>query len=340
MENYYELNRESFSSISKLADGPKAYLNYKEGVFDDDKTYFRIGKLVDDLRCLDETVDINEYILQHYAVNTFTDPTAQSLSLAKYLIEIDKEITDQVALDTIKELGLFGSTKKEELLLAKYKEVEDYVLFFKNNDKPIISFEEYTIAEKIINSFRQDEFVKQYMSNTSTESIEYFNELPILWEIVLGDKKVELKSKLDKVIVNHTDKTIQPIDFKTTGDNVTKFKKSYIQLKYYYQAAMYLAALSYKQYKEKWLEDYTILPFKFIVETTELKNIGKPLIFEVPFEEASIATQNKGLYKVGFTVIKGWIELLEDLIWYQENGFEKNREYVSNGGKYELKVFE
>jgi hypothetical protein len=345
MENYYELERESFSSISKLADGPQAYLKAKEEVFED-KDYFVRGKLVDELRCLEDFNDIETFIQDNYFINTVEMPTAQSYELANYLssnFDSIKEINDKVILESIKLLNLFGSTKKEELLLEKYKAVSEYVEFklkTKNSDKKVLEWNDYIICKDIIQSFLNNSFTSEYMNNVSTEETEYINEMPILWEILLEGNKIELKSKLDKVIINHTNKTIQPIDFKTTGDNTTKFKKSYIQFRYFYQAAMYLGALSYKQYKEKWLTDYTILPFKFIVETTDFKSIGNPLVYEVPFQEATIATQNKAGYKIGYTPIKGWIELLEDLVWYRENGFEKDRTYIENGGKYELKIFE
>lgn len=342
MENYHEINRESFSSISKLAEGPQSYLKYKNRDTFEDKSYFRLGKLVDDLRCLKDYSTLHEYITDRYAINIFSEPTAQSYTLAQALINSEEECTEDLALKLIEDLKLFGNTKKKELLVVKYKEVEDYLLFFKHNKKEILQFEEQQKVTNIINSFLSNEYTKKYMENNSTEDIEYINELPILWNISFKgtDNKVDLKSKLDKVIINHKDKTIEPLDFKTTGDKTSKFKKSYIQFRYYYQAAMYLGALNYLQVKENWYSDYTILPFKFIVETTELESIGNPLVFEIPFEEATIATYNKSQYRVGYTPIKGWIQLIEDLIWYQENGFEKDKEYVDGGGKYELKIFE
>ena len=342
MENYHDIkDRESFSSISALASGPKEYLKFKEKVEDEIPDYFIKGKIVDDLRCLTpvDNVTIEQYFDDNYVINTLDTPTGQDFILAKYLIEkydTHLDITNEAVLDAIKELVIYGSTKKEELLVAKYKQIEDYVIFNisnKHSDRKVISFEIYSSCLDIIYTLIKDETISPYMNNESTEEIEVYNELPILWELTLGNTNIPMKSKLDKVIVNKVDKTIQIIDFKTTGDNTSKFTKSYIQFRYYYQASLYLTALHYKQVKEEWYIDYTILPFKFIVANDS----SKPLIFVV--NDTDIKLSTFGESKIGFNKVKGWMEVLKDLIWYNENGFETEKEYKLNGS-YELKVFE
>lgn len=343
MDNYYELkDRESFSSLSALANGPSEYVKYLEREEDENiPEYFLKGKIVDDLRCLpiinDDTIE--EYFTENYIINTLDSPTGQDLTFANYLIDnftID-QIDKSVLLESIAELKIYNNIKKEDTLLAKYEGIEDYVSFYltaKSVGNPVISFDLYNLCKSIINGFLQDPQTSQYMSNESSGEVEIINEMPILWSIKRNpDVDVLMKSKLDKVIINHKNQTIQPIDFKTTSSPTESFKSSYIKYRYYYQAGLYSPALIYKQIKEGWCKDYKLLDFLFIVGN----GVDKPLVYSVSEDQIQAAFSRGG--KIGFTEIKPIISLLDDLLWYRENGFETEKNYYLNGN-YEIKVIE
>ena len=186
----------------------------------------------------------------------------------------------------------------------------------------------------IIFGFLADPQTSQYMSNESSRDVEIINELPILWSIKRNpDADVLMKSKLDKVIIDHKNQTIQPIDLKTTSSPTDFFKSSYIKYKYYYQAGLYSHALIYKQIKKKWCKGYKILDFLFIVGN----GVDKPLVYLVPESQIQATFSLGG--SIGFTQVRPIIDLLDDLLWYRENGFETEKNYYLNGN-YEIKVFE
>lgn len=343
MDNYYELkDRESFSSLSALASGPQEYLKYLQREDDENiPEYFLKGKIVDDLRCLPvvNEYSVEDYFAQNYTINTLETPTGQDLTFANYLIENFslEEINKSVLLDSISELKIYNNIKKEDTLLSKYDNIEEYVSFYlstKASGNPVISFELYTVCKNIIFGFLADPQTSRYMSNESSGDVEIINELPILWSIKRNpDVDVLMKSKLDKVIIDHKNQTIQPIDFKTTSSPTDSFKSSYIKYKYYYQAGLYSPALIYKQIKEKWCEGYKILDFLFIVGN----GVDKPLIYSVPESQIQAAFSLGG--RIGFSQVRPIIDLLDDLIWYKENGFETEKNYCLNGN-YEIKVIE
>ena len=99
---------------------------------------------------------------------------------------------------------------------------------------------------------------------------------------------------------------------------------------------------------DKTLQDYKILPFKFIVESTV--NPGNPLVFTCSDELLDIGKNGRQPYKLcdkpyvsseyitymKFDEIKGFHQLIEDYKWYMENEFEKNRKIVEAQGEFQL----
>ena len=85
-------------------------------------------------------------------------------------------------------------------------------------------------------------------------------------------------------------------------------------------------------------ETYTILPFKFIVESTV--NPGNPLVFTCNKELLYIGQYGREENLIQDTIfvpeIKGFHQLIEDYKWYMENEFEKNRKIVEAQGEFQL----
>lgn len=104
-------------------------------------------------------------------------------------------------------------------------------------------------------------------------NIEIFNELIIDWEVTYSSLK--LKSMLDRVVLNHSNKTITIIDLKTTKcKSLKSFRYDMINYKYYIQAVFYINAMEYKISTDPdWskVKDYKI-EFVFV-----------PQYYEVPY---------------------------------------------------------
>ena len=185
---------------------------------------------------------------------------------------------------------------------------------------------------------------------TTSKYFETSKDVEILdqYSIYFNYEGIECKALLDRVIVDHKNKTIQPIDFKTMGDQTIYFPKSLRQRRYDIQAAFYTEALKSK----KEYETYKILPFKFIVESTI--NPGNPLVFTCSQELLRIGQfgapktylygkivsegyDHMSEYKSMVTLeIKGFHQLIEDYKWYMENEFEKNKKIVESQGEFQL----
>ena len=323
-QNYYEVDALSFSFLSKLSTHPKTV---EKGI--SKKKYFSIGGCVDLL-----LTDYNSFNETYY-VNNLEPLTGQVLTLYE---EIEKKIKNEnltfeqiynnydLFFKIIEEFKLFGNTKDVDKIKSKFdndnfwKSIE---LLFQN--KEVIQNNDYVLSLRIYNSLIENKFTKEYsFINKKNKHLEILDQYEIYWKFL----NQNIKSKLDRLIINHKEKTIQPLDFKTTYDYTSMFNKSYYKHKYYYQASLYQTAVLYNISKEI-LPNYKVLPFKFIVETTNLDAIGQPMIFTVPDSHIEIACFGGKLGKNDYT-IRGWKELIEDKIWYDENGYNYPKEYIEN----------
>jgi hypothetical protein len=102
---------------------------------------------------------------------------------------------------------------------------------------------------------------------------------------------------------------------------------SVFKYRYDIQAAFYTDALK-SAYPE-----YTILPFKFIVSDKYCYN--PPLVYTCT--EKDLEVGRTGMELASGTRIKGYQDVMENLIWHQQSGiWDYSREYFINGGEFKL----
>lgn len=242
--------------------------------------------------------------------------------------------------------------------------------------KQILSEDEWNIINGIIMSLTTHPYIKDYFRPVN-ENVDIIYQLPIYFtwywkeyatidgiELVaneLPEREADAKALLDLVIIDHVARTIQPCDIKTTEGEPYWFRSKLISLDYHIQAAYYTRAIL--QWKENNsiingklgdkinLIDYTILPFKFIVESTRIPFQGQPLVFKCTNSliELGLNGREKGVIpifsgmedmhtQIGFTTyhpIKGINQLFSDLEYYKQNGFNKRRE-IPEGNHFEI----
>jgi len=143
--------------------------------------------------------------------------------------------------------------------------------------------------------------------------------------IIICEKCIDAKTK---------NKTIQPIDIKTTGKHVSNFNDSFFGFRYDIQASLYNQGLCDFVYrKDSKYYGYSILPFLFIVEST--KYIGTPLIYSV--EPNVLMASENGISGHTGVYYQGWRELLERLLWHKSNNaWDYTREQYENEGVVDI----
>lgn len=182
------------------------------------------------------------------------------------------------------------------------------------------------------NALRNDDFTRQEFMEK--EGVEVFNHFPIEWNYNLDERRfIPCKSEIDKLKIDHNNKTIHPIDLKTTFDN-ENFNYAYIKGYYYIQNAFYDRAVIYWKTQEG-LDDYSVVPMKFIVGDTSANN-RRPLVYDT-------TDIDRGMGWHGFTMrgnkYRGVKELVEEIAWCEENGiWNCSKETYDKRGQLELKI--
>lgn len=133
---------------------------------------------------------------------------------------------------------------------------------------------------------------------------------------------------MDKIVVDHDNKIVYPYDIKTGTE--FNFMSNFYRYKYFYQGALYTAAIESIVQTQPEFSGYKVEPFRFIYLSRQ--NTDLPLIYtmtEKYIEKVMTGYVNKSGYE-----IKGILELVDDYKWYiNNNEFTLRRDIVENNGE-------
>jgi len=313
---YYNDKAISQSQLTNLASGPKYFKNKLEYKVESDA--LTLGSVVDVML----TEPDNFHTI--FVVNEYTKPVGQ---LGEYIDLIFKGLSEEEAY---KEAGF--KQKKLEVVkeLFRGEDCQKYYNFLlESKDKKVISKEEYDKANRIVTSLLTNRFTSKYFNCDDTECL---TQLELYWKY----KDFDCRSRLDIVKINHNDKTILPIDVKTSGKSTYNFLESVVRFRYDLQASFYVEALNWYVKNTDKYKGYTVLPFLFIVEHTDYP--GLPLIYECT-EQDIYCGKYGGTTKTGVT-LKGFDQLIEDLKWYYyHDSWDYTREVIENKGMVKMNLF-
>ena len=349
VEDYY-INPAISQSQLKLLLGPDPSIFntiQEPDLYFEEKKHFIIGNGVD----IQLTRPIEEFNQKFHISNLQNKPSDTIKSIVNQVYDRVKETYPNIEtiqnynnaiLDACNDHN-YQPNWKTETRIAKIVEAWEYWEDLKQAEgKVVLSQEENDLISQIVMSIRTNPTTSKYFE--TSKDVEILDQLAIYFSYC----DIDCKALLDRVIVDHKNKTIQPIDFKTMGDQTLYFPKSLRQRRYDIQAAFYMQALfQWCIQQDKYL-DYKILNFKFIVESTV--NPGNPLVFTCSSELLDIGKNGRQPYKLcdkpyisseyitymKFDEIKGFHQLIEDYKWYMENEFEKNRKIVESQGEFQL----
>ena len=315
---YRGLKLPSYSLLKRIDDsGPKALIFDKKL----DSEAIDFGSLVD-CRLLSPQEFDNKFF-----IDATEKPTGQLLELADYVIANDGKyeqsngdvmniselirLRDTYILEYISlQLNLFGSIKDSDKRVAKF----DTDLFWNYLAAKRDSIGKTVFTPDILEESNDAVMVLKTHPNTAhlfskSKNVEDFDQLALVSNI----NGVDVKILIDKVRIDHENKTITPYDLKTMDFRSQFFKSNFIKFKYYLQGSLYKEVLS-NWIKEELQLGYALEDFKFIVYSRPDKY---PSIWNMGLD-----WHYKGLN--GFENIygdheKGVYELLDDYVFYINN---------------------
>jgi len=203
-----------------------------------------------------------------------------------------------------------------------------YKELLENTGKTVVSVDMITKAEKLVEMLRTHPYTADIVNEVSGGDVEIFNELVILY-MYLG---IEYRSMIDKCKVDHSNKTIQPYDYKCSYDVENGFEYSYLKYGYYLQVGVYDIAMNAWKMEHD-MADYTVLPIMYIaVDTT---GNTAPVKYQITDKDLLLAMR-------GFTIrgkrYEGVESIHRNIVWNISTGIWNTSEDVyNNNGLMQMK---
>jgi hypothetical protein len=333
---YRAVIMDSSSSLKDFStDRKKYYKKYflGEKVEDKDSSAANMGRIVETLLMEPHLFDD-----KFYMSSCASTPTGLMLDFVEALYKHTRDATD--------EFGVVG-TPMNELLEAAYKDsgfkikYEAVINKFIGSDAEIyyneirrvrsmnltvVNTMEISIAEKIVEQLRTNSTTAPIVNLVNSSRYEVIDQMQVEGYTVDGHK---FKSMLDKVIIDHDKKIIQPYDLKCTWsvenfyEEYYLYRRAYIQAYLYYKAMLFIVSDRANPY-----HDYKVEYLKFIV--CDSTNYYQPLIYTL--DQSDMTDAYKGFIHKGRTY-PGVKDLIAALTWcITTNTWNiSHKNYLSNG---------
>lgn len=220
--------------------------------------------------------------------------------------------------------------------------------------KQVIDKNQMLTITAVTNSLKENFITKSFFDRdiyTRINDIDVYYQLPIYFEY----RGIACKALLDMLFVFKNSEgeiiSLLPVDLKTmAGNTITFASTSFKSFRYDIQAAWYTEALlSSSSTITNLLGDISkvdVSPFKFVVESTMVQ--GSPLVYEVTKEvlhigkygrpavntvDLGILFSQEEIYQPISVVkeVRGFDSLVDEYLYYQENGWEKDKRIPDSG---------
>ena len=221
---------------------------------------------------------------ERFMVAIFPELKDSEISVIKSIFAVTNglftwdKVSNDIILQAIDDCKFQPNWRPEtRLKVIKEKGEEYYNLLVLAKDKTLISQELYNEVLAAVNALKSSESTKWFFAeNNPFENVERLYQLK--FNAILDG--IGYRCMFDELIVNYDDKTIQPIDLKTSYKNEYDFYKSFVEWSYQIQNRLYVRILQENIKKDNFFKDFKILPYKDIVVCKTSLN---PLVWDCDF---------------------------------------------------------
>jgi len=321
-QDYRDVKMDSSSSIKEFSTDRKKYWRkyvLGEEVKDKDTAAIMMGQLVELLLWEPELFDSKFYMSACVA-----PPTGLMLAFVEAMYRVTKDKTDPKtgAVDaTFEEIAteayeLSGFKIKIDAVIKKFAEGDAQIYFeeictVRSNNLSVVNSQDVNNAEKIVTELQENPITAKICNQQTNERYTVLDQHKIFGYNVLGHK---VKSMMDRVIIDHKEKTIQVYDLKCTWTVENFYTEYYLFRRSYIQALCYYTACVHLKDQHPPYSDYTVELPKFIV--CDSINYFSPLIYTLSNEDMRDALK-------GFTynnkIYPGVSEILDNLTWAKDH---------------------
>jgi len=336
IEDYYNTDAVSQSLLKSFLNGLNGYKSYIANK-DKEKSYLSIGSAVDCILTQGE----EEFKKQFYVSELENSISETEKTILNEIFEnaklkfisleqlTDKEFTTSLAFQK------WQPKWKTDTKIDKIKKVCKgyYDELYIAENKTILSKEEFATIEAMVYNLRNSSVTKEYFDKglyyqkmaNEEDHLDIYYQLPIYFE----HRNVKCKALLDIVVVDNARSLVIPLDIKTTSKPILEFEQEIYKYRYDIQASFYNIALN---------SVFTDLrknsTFGLIVSSTQEPQF--PMIYKLGSTLVDVGKNGKkSLVFKGRQIRKqilGFEQLLDEYLYYVENGFEVDRRITKNNG--------
>jgi hypothetical protein len=175
------------------------------------------------------------------------------------------DIPDDVLMPILSQAGYKGNTNwgtKAKCDAIRKDGAQYYQTMFMADDKTIVSQDMYNKVFACVSALKESSATKMYFKeNDPFDNMERFYQLKFKGSF----GGVDYRCMADLIVVDYNNKTIQPIDLKTSSHFEWEFHKSFTEWRYDIQARLYWRNIKQNIEKDEYFKDFKLLPYKFIV---------------------------------------------------------------------------
>ena len=285
-KEYRAVNMDSSSSLKEFSvDRRKYYKKYilGENTEEKDTSAALMGRVVETL-----LMEPEEFDNRFYMSSLVSAPTGLMLEFVEALYKYTVEATDGEGNVT----RSFEDISREAYVASGFKIKYDAVInkfigsdaeIFYNEIRQVrskglsvVTADDASMAEKIVEELKTNDFTSQIVNLVNSSRYSVLNQMQVEGYSIDG---LKLKSMLDKVVIDHKEKTIQIYDLKCVWAVENFYEEYYLYRRAYIQAYLYhRAVLETTEY-----QDYEVLYPKFIV--CDSGNYNAPLIYTLDMDD-------------------------------------------------------
>lgn len=319
---YRAILLDSSSSLKEFSMDRKKYYNkyyLGKNVEDKDSQAAIMGRLVETL-----LMEPDEFDKRFYMSACATSPTGNMVTFVENLYRETIDATDEfgnvtktfeeISKAAFADCGYSGKGNGSyENIIKKFigSDAEIYyneIRKVRANNLTVVTSQDVTHAENIVSELRNNFATKDIVNLVNSSRYSVYDQLQV--EGYEVDEHL-FKSMMDKVIVDHQEKTIQPYDLKCTWSVENFYEEYYLYRRAYIQAYLYYYATKHLTLDENSeLYGYTVKPIQFIV--CDSTNYYNPLVYTLSDEDMKDAYE--GFLHKGKTY-PGVKYLIDELKW-------------------------
>lgn len=333
---YRAVVMDSSSSLKDFSQDRKKY--YKkyflgEKVEDKDSSAANMGRIVETL-----LMEPHLFDEKFYMSSCASTPTGLMLDFVEALYKHTRDATDEDGVVGTPMSELLEAAYKDSGFKIKYEAVvnkfigSDAEIYYneirrvRSMNLTVVNTMEISIAEKIVEQLRINSTTAPIVNLVNSSRYEVIDQMQVEGYEIDGHP---FKSMLDKVIIDHKEKTIQPYDLKCTWSVENFYEEYYLYRRAYIQAYLYFHAMaSLADNPDSPYHGYKVEFLKFIV--CDSTNYYQPLIYTLDMDDMLDAYH--GFVHKGRTY-PGVGDLIAALKWcVSTNTWNiSHKNYLSNG---------